>query len=231
MKKKLLILTACLFLSCSIEKKNDLPIPQDGQQGQSGTDGVNGQNGSDGQNGSSGVDGANCFDQIGDWNNDGVIDSNDCIAFKEYPYRFVQNSDHCQTRKQYAFYINGYHFSNVNMQFKQKDSIAILCGDIKPHGYSSLYSVWVEFKKGKEDAYKEPLCKKEYSTDDWVQYTEFHGTIIKDDGSVIYEIERKGEAFQVGKDAQVTERKTGVHGASGWFKGNCTGDINFILKN
>ena len=244
MKKIFTILITLLIVGCSIEnEEKDVYVPEDGidgvdgQDGQDGEDGTNGADGTDGTNGEDGedgIDGENCYDSIGDWNNDGVIDTYDCLDFNN-TNEFVANSDHCNNRRQYAVWIDGTYYSNVNMQFKRSGDKAILCGDIAKHGTEDFYSVWVEFHKGIELPVKEPDCRTEYNSSEWIQYTSFNGTIIKYDGSVIYEIERRGEPFQYGIDAQVTEYKDGVLGASGWFvitnHNNCKGDFNFLIKD
>jgi hypothetical protein len=70
------------------ELQGDIDELQAGQQqpgvpGADGADGADGQDGADGRDGADGQDGGNCWDDIGDFNEDGVLNSYDCLDYMQ----------------------------------------------------------------------------------------------------------------------------------------------------
>lgn len=237
--KKLLFLALLFAIGCTFENKDQLPEYIQGPIGPTGPQGVTGATGNtgaigptggvgdSGNDGQDGNDGANCYDNIGDWNNDGLVNTDDCLDFRNNDYLDVTNTDHCRNRKQYVIWIEGDYYSNINLIFKRNENKAVLCGEIKKQGTDDIYNVWMEYGRIANVQTKDPVCEKEFSSVDWEQYDLIYGSIVREDGYFIFEnFVQRGEPFQVGFDANVTERKEGLFNSSGWWQADLYKKVN-----
>jgi len=200
-------------------------------QGSDGNDGDNGDNGTDGNDGSDGSDGISCWDLDGDGtadpeediNGDGDYNGGDCqgVAYCTDVYNTERCSDNGLTGIRYVIWIDGVHYANSTLQFKEyTDGTARLCGNILQEKNENNHEVDIKFSGKVTEDGTDPYCIQEYETTDWSQYSEWSGEIVRTDDGKKYIISREGRGtpFQIGTDANNQEQRPGIYGGSGWGK-------------
>ncbi len=120
-------------------------------------------------------------------------------------------------------------FSNVDLEWKElADGTAKLVGTVIDND-NPLIALEVDVTySGKttvtpSGSPKNHLCNSENSNG-WIYYTDVSGSITQNDGSWVFDISRRGPAFQLGNGANITEEEERRYGGSGWFD---TTDSNF----
>ncbi|MDH7447664.1 T9SS type A sorting domain-containing protein [Aquimarina sp. 2201CG14-23] len=167
----------------------------------------------------------------------GIDNCTDCVEYG------IKNTDYCRGRQhQFVVFINDNDtrlwFSNVDLVWQENaDGTATLKGEVFEYNTTNTSFVVDATFLGLTStppvgSPKASVCQAEDATD-WVYYTEISGTITQINGSLSYDISRRGEAFQVGNGANVFEYTPAVYGASGWFNlegnPNSFGDFNINL--
>ncbi|MEZ5039338.1 MAG: SdrD B-like domain-containing protein [Saprospiraceae bacterium] len=157
--------------------------------------------------------------------------SNTCAA-DECIVRNVSNTSGCLESSSYGFWWNGvaYIFTSGATFVEYPDGTAVLTGRVNANNGSGKWfdvaAVFTGRTSGTPSGSpKHPSCYSS-NTSNWYYYTGLSGYISGSEG--VFNLSRKGEAFQVGKGANLNEN---VMGASGWFKaGGADGDFNFRLS-
>ncbi len=170
-----------------------------------------------------------------------VTGEGDCKECVDYA---VGNTDYCRGRQhQFVVFINDngtrLWMRNEGLVWKENaDGTATLKGNVFEYNSTNTTFVVDAVFSGKTStppagSPKANVCQAADATD-WVYYTEISGTVTQVDGSLSYDISRRGEAFQVGAGANIFENTANVFGASGWFnlEGNpdSFGDFNINLE-
>ncbi|MFD2562830.1 T9SS type A sorting domain-containing protein [Aquimarina rubra] len=158
----------------------------------------------------------------------------DCIEYG------IKDTDYCRGRQhQFVVFINDngtrLWFRNVDLVWNENtDGTATLKGEVFEYNSTNTsFMVDATFtgftSTPPAGSPKDSSCQTEDATG-WVYYTGMSGTITQIDGTLSYDISRRGEAFQVGNGANVFEYTPAVYGGSGWFnlEGNpdSFGDFN-----
>ncbi|MBL0682401.1 T9SS type A sorting domain-containing protein [Aquimarina mytili] len=170
-----------------------------------------------------------------------VTGEGECVECVDYS---VGDTDYCRGRQhQFVVFINDngtrLWMRNESLVWKENaDGTATLKGNVFEYNSTNTTFVVDAVFSGRTTtppvgSPKANLCQAADASD-WVYYTEISGTVTQVDGSLSYDISRRGEAFQVGAGANVFEYTADVFGASGWFnlEGNPTsfGDFNINLE-
>ncbi|MEW7290320.1 T9SS type A sorting domain-containing protein [Aquimarina sp. 2304DJ70-9] len=169
---------------------------------------------------------------------DGQGECEECVEYG------VGDTDYCRGRHhQFVVFINDkgtrLWMRNVDLVWKENaDGTATLKGNVFEYNSTNTTFVVDAVFSGRtvlppEGSPKANLCQGADSSG-WVYYTEISGTVTQVDGSLSYDISRRGEAFQVGAGANIFEYTANVFGGSGWFnlEGDPTsfGDFNINLE-
>ncbi|MFD2561045.1 hypothetical protein ACFSR1_00085 [Aquimarina rubra] len=161
----------------------------------------------------------------------------DCVEYG------IKDTDYCRGRHhQFVVYINDkgtrLWMRNVDLVWKEyADGTATLKGEVFEYNSTNTafmvdatYSGFTSVPP--VGSPKASSCQTE-DPSGWVYYTELSGSVTQINGSLSYDISRRGEAFQLGNGANVFEYTPAVYGGSGWFnlEGNPTsfGDFNINL--
>ncbi|NRB51167.1 MAG: hypothetical protein HRU41_26080, partial [Saprospiraceae bacterium] len=174
-----------------------------------------------------------------------VTDSDGCTATTEIEVglnsgclpsgcltRHVSNTSGCLQSSHYGFWLEGvpYSFDNGASFEEFPDGTALLQGKVNANdGSGKWFDVYAVFS-GRTSSIplgspKHPNCYTA-NTSNWYYYTGIAGYIEGSEGS--FNLEKRGEPFQVGKGANLNEN---VMGASGWFDaGGLNGDFNIRLN-
>ncbi|WP_027395883.1 T9SS type A sorting domain-containing protein [Aquimarina latercula] len=158
-----------------------------------------------------------------------------CVGYK------IKNTKFCDRQEnKYVVWLsddNGdvKYLSNVDLEWKELGNEEATLKGMVTDGRDN-YIVDVIFTNGTktapEGSPKEHWCNQENSSD-WEYYKEFSGTIVKEDNSWSINLSRRGPAFQLGEGANITEKKKGRLGGSGWFDTNDSvykiGDFNINI--
>ncbi|WP_062057198.1 carboxypeptidase-like regulatory domain-containing protein [Aquimarina longa] len=167
---------------------------------------------------------------------DGEGKCTDCIEYN------LKDTDYCRGDHNFVVWIKDGNsrrwFKNVDLVWKENtDGTATLKGTVFEYAVSNTEFEVDAVYSGRtviapKDSPKEHFCHSE-STSGWVYYTELTGTITQVGGSISYDIQRRGPAFQLGTGANNYETATAVNGGSGWFNivgdYQSYGDFNFNL--
>ncbi|MBX2872853.1 MAG: carboxypeptidase regulatory-like domain-containing protein, partial [Saprospiraceae bacterium] len=146
--------------------------------------------------------------------------------------RVVSNTSGCLQPSHYGFWLEGtpYSFENGATFEEFPDGTAVLLGKVNAtNGSGKWFDVYAVFT-GRTSSIplgspKLPGCYTA-NTSNWYYYTGIAGYIDGSEGA--FNINKRGEPFQVGKGANLNEN---VLGASGWFDANgLKGDFNIRLN-
>ncbi len=150
----------------------------------------------------------------------------DCVGYD------IKDTDYCRGRHhQFVVFINDkgtrLWFRNVDLVWNENaDGTATLKGEVFEYNSTNTsFMVDATFtgltSEPPVGSPKASSCQTEDATG-WVYYTELSGSVTQINGSLSYDISRRGEAFQLGNGANVFEYTPAVYGGSGWF--NIEGD-------
>ncbi len=139
----------------------------------------------------------------------------------------IKDTDYCRGRHhQFVVYINDQGtrlwMRNVNLVWSENaDGTATLKGEVFEYNSTNTsFMVDATFtgftSVPPAGSPKASSCQTE-DPSGWVYYTELSGSVTQIDGSLSYNISRRGEAFQLGNGANVFEYEDAVYGGSGWF--------------
>lgn len=161
-----------------------------------------------------------------------VVQDGDCADIARVR-RVTNTHTSCGTSTAYVMWIEGAHYTGKDDLYfiEYRDGTALLTGTSKFNGTKA--SIYVEFSGYTETA---PSGSPKYNGcvtsggENWVYYTGFSGTITLGNCHV-YEIYRKGPAFQIGVGGNIQEANE--FGGSGWWMTDdgIDGDFNFRLSN
>ncbi len=151
---------------------------------------------------------------------DGDTECEECVDYE------VANTNICYVAEDFVIWLSdretATHYSNLDLKWKENaDGTIHVKGTVVSNDDPNVI-LEVDFTySGRtidipQYSPKEHRCNTENASG-WVYFTELTGTIAQTDGSWSYEVERKGEAFQLGNGANIAEREVGRYGASGWF--------------
>jgi len=147
--------------------------------------------------------------------------------------RTVSNTNHCSNSNNYVLWLDGVHYTGNNDLVWEEcgDGTARLTGSATYSGTTYdidiIYSGYADTPP--QGSPKNNNCGSTDATG-WFYYSTMTGTLTS--GSTVYNLSRRGPAFQVGNGANIT---TTGYGGSGWFDAvdggtNLIGDINIMLS-
>ncbi|WP_378175602.1 hypothetical protein [Aquimarina sp. SS2-1] len=150
----------------------------------------------------------------------------DCVEYG------IKDTDYCRGRHhQFVVYINDQGtrlwMRNVDLVWRENaDGTSTLKGEVFEYNSTNTSFIVDATFTGFTNvppvgSPKASSCQTEDSTG-WIYYTELTGSVTQINGSLSYDISRRGEAFQLGNGANVFEYTPAVYGGSGWF--NIEGD-------